>query len=59
MTNIEIKELIKTSRFKNYEIAATLGIAETSFSRMFRKQLSEQQIEKIKQAIEVLRKEGQ
>ena len=46
MKNIDIRQLMSTSRVKYYEVASSLGIAETSFSRMMRKELSNEQKEK-------------
>lgn len=56
MKNEEVKKLIKQSRFFNYEIAEQIGISEVSFSRWFRKELSEEQKQKIINAIEELKR---
>lgn len=56
MKNEEIKLLIKQSRFFNYEIAEHIGISEVSLSRWFRKELSEEQKQKIIKAIEELKR---
>ena len=55
--NAEIKEAIRKSRFFKYEIARKIGITEETFSRWFRAELTEDQKEKIKSAIEELKKE--
>ena len=34
MYNIDIRDAIKKAGFKNYEIASTIGMSETSFSRL-------------------------
>lgn len=36
MKNIKIKDIIKKSRFKHYEIAEAMGLQDSSFSRMLR-----------------------
>lgn len=54
MNNIEIRIEIEKSRFKKYEIAEAMGITETSFSRLLRKELSEQQKERVQEAIKKL-----
>lgn len=53
--NYLVKELIKNSRFKQYEIAAKIGISEFNFSRWFRRELTPEQVEKIKAAITELK----
>lgn len=55
MNNIEIKKIMKESRFFNYEIASAIGITEISFSKWFRKQLTESQQEAILRAINKLK----
>ena len=56
MKNIDIRVLINKSRVKGYEIAAELGMTETSFSRLLaRKELSEEQKCKIEKAIKQIR----
>ena len=53
--NYLVKELIKNSRFKQYEIAAQIGISEFNFSRWFRRELTPEQVEKVKTAIAELK----
>ena len=53
--NYLVKELIKNSRFKQYEIAAQIGISEFNFSRWLRRELTPEQVEKIKTAIAELK----
>ena len=55
LKNAQIRTIIENSRLKKYEIASEMGIAETSFSRMFRKELTQKQIEKISAAIQKLK----
>ena len=57
MGNIKIKKFIKASRCFNYEIAEKIGISEVTFSQWFRKELTEEQNNKILTAIEKLKKE--
>jgi len=56
MNNFEIRSEIAASRLKRYEIAMQMGIRETSFSRMFRTELTPMQVERIRRAIEDLLK---
>lgn len=53
--NYLVKKLIKNSRFKQYEIAAQIGISEFNFSRWFRRELTPEQVEKVKTAIAELK----
>lgn len=56
MRNEEIKAIMKTSRFFNYEIASNIGVSEIAFSQWFRKELTDEQQNKIIAAIEELKK---
>ena len=62
MFNHNIKVAIKAAGLFSYEVAAALGISETSFSRKIsRSELSQDEKERILSAIEkliVLRNEG-
>lgn len=51
MSNQEMKRLIKESRCFYYEIAEKLDISESSFSKWFRKELTEEQVTKITEAV--------
>lgn len=53
--NDNIKNQIKQSRFKQYEIAAKIGISEYTFCKWFRKTLTAEQQEKILTAIAELK----
>ena len=55
MNNYEVKEMMKKSRFFQYEIASAMYMNEESLSRWFRKPLTEQQIERITNAIKKLK----
>ncbi len=54
MKNIKIKDIIKKSRFKHYEIAEAMGLQDSSFSRMLRNELTEQQFKRVVNAIKQL-----
>lgn len=56
MNNLEIRMAIKNARLFNYEIAAELGLSETSFSRKLRKELLPDEKERVMAAIDRLAK---
>ena len=59
MNNLSLRAEIAESRLKRYEIAAAMGIAETSFSRLFRRELTAAQVTEVRKAIKsLLSKEG-
>lgn len=47
MNNIEIREAIKESGFKHWQIADMIGIADTTFCRMLRRELPEDKKQEI------------
>ena len=49
--NYSIKQIIKESRYRQYEIAAKIGISEYTFCKWFRKELTAEQQERILAAI--------
>lgn len=53
--NEDIKKLIRQNRYFNYEIAEAIGINEVSFSRWFRRELTEEQKQQIINALEALK----
>ena len=57
--NTEIKQAIKKSRFKQYEIANKIGFSETYFCKKLRYELSTEEKERILHAIEILKKENE
>ena len=57
--NEGINSEIKRSRINKYEIAEKLGLHEFSFSRWFRKPLTEEQIEQIREAIKKIKAEDE
>ncbi len=58
MKNVEeAKAMIKNSRFFSYEIAAAMGVSETAFSKWFRREISDEQLQQIKTGISKLKGE--
>ena len=51
MANIKIRDAIKKARLFHYEIADELGMSESAFSKLMRKELTPEKKEKILQAI--------
>ncbi|MBR1373744.1 hypothetical protein IJ556_04755 [bacterium] len=52
MYNLDIRSLLRKSRIFNYEVAAALGIRETSFSRiMARREMTIAEKDRIKEII--------
>ena len=49
--NYSIKQIIKESRYRQYEIAAKIGISEYTLCKWFRKELTAEQQERILAAI--------
>ena len=59
MFNIEVRAAIKKARLFSYEVAAALGITESSFSRkMSRKEMDSEEKRQILAVIERLSKEA-
>lgn len=56
MYNIDIRSKLKSNRIYGYEVAAKLGIAETSFSRLLaRNELSKEYKEQIYKIIKEIK----
>lgn len=55
--NIDIREKIKASNLKYYEIAFNLGLNDGNFSRLLRRELSREQKNEIFKIIEKLKEE--
>ena len=55
--NQSINDEIRRSRIMKWEIAAKIGITESTFSRCFRRALTEEQAEKIRTAIAEIQRE--
>lgn len=53
MNNLEIRQAMKEKRLFNYEVAEMLGISEFTLSRKLRKELPEDEKERI---LDVIRK---
>ena len=53
--NTEVRNLIKQSGFAHWEVAEALGIGEFTFSRLLRKEFTEEEISSVKAAIEQLK----
>lgn len=51
MANIEIRNTLKQKRMYNYELAELLGITEWTLSRKLRKELPEDEKQKILEVI--------
>lgn len=54
MCNLDIRKAIKDANVRHWQVAETLGIAETTFCRMLRKELSAEQKRKTMAAIKGL-----
>lgn len=52
MNNIEIRTAIKKSGFKHWQIADMIGVADTTFCRMLRRELSEDKKQEILTAVQ-------
>lgn len=58
MNNIEIRKAMKDRRLFNYELAEALGISEFTLSRKLRKELPQDEKNKILEIIDQLSKEA-
>lgn len=54
MLNNDIRQEIKNANLKLWQIADFLGIRDTEFSKKLRKELSEEEKNKIRQAIKTI-----
>lgn len=52
MNNIEIREAIKEAGLKHWQIADIIGVADTTFCRMLRRELPESKRQEILTAIQ-------
>ena len=59
MNNTLVRDAIRRSRFKHYEIAQQLGIHETVLSRWLRNELTSERQEKILKAVHDLEDSAQ
>ena len=53
MNNIAIREAIKESGFKHWQIADMIGVADTTFCRMLRRELPEDKKQEILMAMQI------
>lgn len=51
MNNIELREFIKKSDLKHWQVAEIIGVADTTFCRMLRRELPESKKQEILTAI--------
>ena len=58
MKNVEIRSAYMQAGIKQWQLAEALGISETHFSRKLRKELPQEEKEKVLAVIEKLAKEG-
>ncbi len=58
MANLEIKELLKKTRIRQYELAAEMQISEFTLSRWLRDELPKSKKEDILQAIQRIVERG-
>ena len=57
MTNNEVRRAIRVSGFYFWQVAEKLGMTDSSFSRKLRKELSEDEKQRVYDALEKLGKE--
>lgn len=57
MTGSEVRTLIKNSGVYSWQVADMLGIAESTFSRKMRYTFTDEEVARIKQAIEKVQKQ--
>lgn len=55
MKNLEIRQAIKAARLMQYEIAAQIGVSEYTLCKWLRKELTEEQRERVYAAIAALK----
>jgi hypothetical protein len=53
--NDDIRELIKKSRVRNWEVAQKIGVAEATFSRMLRYEITPEKKQDIIKAVNELK----
>lgn len=54
MTGTEVREMILSKRVHVWEVAKALGVSDTTLSRWLRKDFSDAEVEKVKNAIETI-----
>lgn len=58
MCNIEVRQAIKAARLMYYEVAAAVGVSESTLCKWFRKPLTDEQRERVYAAIGALKGGG-
>lgn len=58
MRNQDLRNLIRSSNIRNWQVAEELGIADNTFYVMLRKKLSDQEKERILTAIKNIKGQG-
>lgn len=57
MRNQELRNLIRASGIRNWQVAEALSVSENTFYKMLRKQLTEEEKTRILQAVEAVRQQ--
>ncbi len=55
MSNKDIERLLKQEQIYKWEVAEKLGLHETSFCRWWRKELSQEQVQRVLSAVEEIK----
>lgn len=55
MSNKDIERLLKQEKIYKWEVAEKLGLHETSFCRWWRKELSQEQVQRVLSAVEEIK----
>ena len=57
MSNQDVRKAIKQSGLTHWQVAEAFGVAETTFCRMLRRELSDDKKQRVYEAIETLKGE--
>ncbi len=55
MSNKDIERLLKQEQIYKWEVAEKLGLHETTFCRWWRKELSQEQVQRVLSAVEEIK----
>ena len=55
MSNKDIERMLKQEQIYKWEVAEKLGLHETSFCRWWRKELSQEQVQRVLSAVEEIK----
>ena len=55
MSNKDIERLLKQEQIYKWEVAEKLGLHETTFCRWWRKELSQEQVQRVLSAVEAIK----